>query len=352
MLSVAPTWRVSMSAFDIVGDASRTLGTRVKRQIDKYRSLHEEADGHDTEARKARSQELANTYYDLVTDFYERGWGSSFHFAAPRRGEDYSEAIARHQHYIALRLGLEEGMRVVDVGSGVGGPARSVARFSGAHVTGLNNNAYQVERARKLTREAHLEGLCAFEQGDFMDMPFDDASFDAAYQFEATCHAGDLVRCYGEIHRVLKPGGLFAGYEWCLTPHYDPENADHRDLKKKIELGNGLPDIRPTDEILETLRAAGFEVLASKDVTSFADPETPWYRMLSPGLDHPLRRRRTAAGRAVIHGFVDVLERAGVAPEGTGNISRTLHVGADGLVRGGELGIFTPMFFTLARKKS
>jgi sterol 24-C-methyltransferase len=341
-----------MSTFDIVGDASRTLGTRVKNTIDKYRSLHEESEGHDTEARKARSQELANAYYDLATDFYERGWGSSFHFGAPRRGEHYREAIARHQHFVALRLGLTEGMRVLDVGSGVGGPARSIARFSGAHVTGLNNNAYQVERARALTVEAALEASCAFEQGDFMEMPFESASFDAAYQIEATCHAGDLERCYREVHRVLRPGALFGGYEWCLSPTYDAANEEHRELKKKIEIGNGLPDIRTTVEIVDTLTAAGFEVLTTKDATAFADAETPWYRVLSAGYDHPLRIRRTKPGRAAIHGFVSVLERAGIAPEGTGKISQTLHLGADALVRGGELGVFTPMFFTLARKKA
>ncbi len=340
-----------MSTFDIVGDASRTLGTRVKRTIDKYRSLHEESEGHDVEARKARSQELANAYYDLATDFYERGWGTSFHFGAPRRGEDYREAIARHQHYVALRLGLAEGTRALDVGCGVGGPARGIARFSGAYVTGLNNNEYQVERAKTLTREAKLEDRCSFEKGDFMNMPFEDAAFDAAYQIEATCHAGDLARCYREIHRVLRPGALFAGYEWCLSPTYDASNPEHRDIKKKIEIGNGLPDIRTTDAIVATLREAGFEVLATKDTTVFADAETPWYRVLSPGYDHPLRLRRTRAGRAVIHAFVSTLERAKIAPDGTGKISETLHLGADALVRGGELGVFTPMFFTLARKR-
>lgn len=341
-----------MSTFDIVGDASRALGTRVKRSIDQYRSLHDDAEGHGIEARKARSQELANTYYDLVTDFYERGWGPSFHFGAPRRGEPNREAIARHQHYLALRLGLVEGMRVLDVGSGIGGPARSIARFSGAHVTGLNNNAYQVERARALTREERLEGSCAFEKGDFMKMPFPDASFDAAYQIEATCHAGDLVRCYREVHRVLTPGALFAGYEWCLSARYDAVNATHREVKKQIEIGNGLPDIRTTGEVVTALVDAGFEVLATRDAASSADPETPWFWVLSPGYDHPLRLRRSKAGRAVIHGLVGALERVGVAPEGTGKISKTLHVGADALVRGGELGIFTPMFFTLARKKA
>ena len=48
-------------------------------------------------------------------------------------------------------------------------------------------------------------------------MQAEDSTYDAAYQIEATCHAPDYVGVYKEILRVLKPGGLFAGYEWCMT---------------------------------------------------------------------------------------------------------------------------------------
>jgi sterol 24-C-methyltransferase len=48
---------------------------------------------------------------------------------------------------------------------------------------------------------------------------------------------------YGEIFRVLKPGQIFACYEWCLTPLHDPNNEHHRLIKKKIEEGDGLPDM-------------------------------------------------------------------------------------------------------------
>lgn len=59
-------------------------------------------------------------------------------------------------------------MRVLDVGCGVGGPAREIARFSDAHVTGLNNNAFQVDRARKYTEKAGLSERVEFVKGDFM----------------------------------------------------------------------------------------------------------------------------------------------------------------------------------------
>eukprot|EP00850_Spirogloea_muscicola_P013196 SM000088S23737 [mRNA] locus=s88:335094:337758:- [translate_table: standard] len=91
-----------------------------------------------------------NKYYDLATSFYEYGWGESFHFAHRHRNETLRESIRRHEHFLALRLGLRPGMKVLDVGCGVGGPLREIALFSGASVTGLNNNAYQISRGEIL----------------------------------------------------------------------------------------------------------------------------------------------------------------------------------------------------------
>ena len=70
-----------------------------------------------------------------MKDFYEYGWGESFHFAPRYKNEAVPASLARHEHYLALMLNLGHGQRVVDLGCGVGGPAREIARFCGAHVT-------------------------------------------------------------------------------------------------------------------------------------------------------------------------------------------------------------------------
>jgi sterol 24-C-methyltransferase len=83
-----------------------------------------------------------------------------------------------------------------------------------------------------------------------MKMPVADNTYDAVYTIEASCHAPDpvsipstltvfcflwtanlQVACYTEIKRVLKPGQLFAGYEWCITDAYNPDNKDHKRVK-------------------------------------------------------------------------------------------------------------------------
>lgn len=98
-------------------------------------------------------------------------------------------------------------------------------------------------------------------QADFLHLPFEKESFDGVYAIEATCHAPRRQDVYGEIYRVLKPGRYFACYEWCLTPLYDKNNETHRMIKKKIEEGDGLPDMATEEEVRNALVDVGFEVI-------------------------------------------------------------------------------------------
>ena len=109
-----------------------------------------------------------NLYYDLVTDFFELGWGRSFHFAPRVPGESFKASLARHEHYLAHRLGLGPGMVVADLGCGVGGPLMEIARFTGAKIVGVNSNGYQLDRARKLLDDAGLAHLADFLHCDFL----------------------------------------------------------------------------------------------------------------------------------------------------------------------------------------
>jgi len=335
-----------------VVDAARTgaQSHEVHEMVSEYRDWYREDAGGGVESRKANYAELVNHYYDLATDFYEFGWGQSFHFAPRDPGESLADSILRHELRLALGMGLRPGVHVLDVGCGVGGPARNIARFADVQVTGLNNNAYQVERASKLTREAGLDGKCAYLEGDFMDIPAEAASYDAAYAIEATCHAPDRVGVYSEVFRVLRPGSIFAGYEWCLTDRYSDADAEHREIKKGIEIGDGLPDLIHTSKVLEALKQAGFEEVEGRDLAGEGDPNKPWYYPLS-GQELSLGGfPRTKPGRFLSHSAVRLLERLRIAPRGATEVSEFLNLAADALVGGGRLGIFTPLFSFWARK--
>ena len=317
----------------------------MKSTLDEYTSLYEA----DMSARRGAYMTIVNDYYDLVTDFYEFGWGQSFHFAPRFSGEAFPASLARHEMSLAHRLGLKPGMKVLDVGCGVGGPMRTIARFSGATVVGVNNNDYQIARGTRHTEAARLSHLCSFLKADFLAIPVPDGSFDAAYAIEATCHAPDKTRIFTELFRVLRPGAEVGVYEWCLTSRYDPANPEHRAIKAEIEIGNALPDIWTMPEVLRSVEESGFEVVESRDRASESDPETPWWlplagRISLSGFKH------TRAGRALTNVMVRGLETVRVAPKGSTAVSTFLNASAAALVKGGETGIFTPMFFVHAKK--
>ena len=315
-----------------------------------YERVYGSDEAEELERRKTEYRELTNKYYDLVTDFYEYGWGKSFHFAPRRSNESFAESLARHERNLAERLDLRPGMRVADLGCGIGGPLREIARHSGATIVGVNNNAYQLDRARTLTEEAGLGHLAQFLKSDFMQMDAPDESFDAAYTIEATVHAPSKVDCYGEVLRVLKPGGCFAAYEYCLTGQFDPDNPQHRRAKNDLEVGGALPDIPPAHQIDDAMREAGFELLVAEDLNEKAGPGIPWYQPLAGSGLSFASFRSTRAGRVVTHRTLQLLEVLGIVPRGTVRVSGLLELCARGMVASGRLGIFTPMYFVYARK--
>jgi len=320
----------------------------VTKAVSDYEQLFKQNNEEEVQRRKNNYEQLVNSFYDLVTEFYMFGWGQSFHFAPRHQLETFESSIARHEMWAAFRLELREGKKALDMGCGVGGPMRTIARFSKAHVTGLNNNAFQVEKANKLNFELNLAHLCTAQKGDFMNMSqFADGTFDAAYHIEALCHAPDKKKVYREIFRVLKPGGMFLGYQWNVTPKYKKENPEHLKLKQGIEVGNGVAELDTFETELEAIQAAGFEVVEATDLA--LDSEIPWYEPLA-GQFSITGFKHTYAGRILTNKFVYAMESCKLAPTGTLKVHTLLCETADDLVNAGRLGIFTPMFLTLIRK--
>lgn len=120
--------------------------------------------------------DLTHSYYDLATDLYEEAWAQSFHLCRFGVGETLLQALARHEHYLAHRIQIDQSMTVLDVGCGVGKPAREIATFTGCNVVGLNNNAYQVERATAHAAREGLSNKVSFVKGDFMVRPLPQTS--------------------------------------------------------------------------------------------------------------------------------------------------------------------------------
>ena len=302
------------------------------------------------ETSEGHHEMVNNLYYDLVTDFFEYGWGRSFHFAPRVPGESFKASLVRHERFLAEALDLRPGMVVADIGCGVGGPLLEIARYSGVRVVGVNSNAYQLERARRYTKEAELTHLADYLHCDFLNIDAPDESFDAAYSIEATCCAPDKLSIYGEVFRLLKPGAGFGVYEYCMTDRFDATDPVHLKLKADIALGGGLLVIDDRPTIDSSLRSVGFEVLETRDLAVQPGPSVPWYRpLVGEGLSFTAFRS-SRIGRWVTRSSLRAMETLRLAPQGSTRVAETLELCANAMAEAGRLGIFTPMYFIHARK--
>ena len=112
---------------------------------------------------------------------------------------------------------------ILDVGSGIGGPARYLADRFGCRITGIDLTAAFCDAARHLTGLLGLQDRVAFEQGNALAMPFADATFEGAYSMNVSMNIADKEAFYREIHRVLKPGGWLVLSELAQGPNGPPD---------------------------------------------------------------------------------------------------------------------------------
>jgi SAM-dependent methyltransferase len=114
---------------------------------------------------------------------------------------------------LAARLALPPGTRLLDIGSGIGGPARYFAEKHGCTVTGIDLTPAFVAAATELSARTGLADRTRFVEGSALDLPFEDASFDAATLFHVGMNIADKARLFAEARRTLRRGGTFAVYE-------------------------------------------------------------------------------------------------------------------------------------------
>ena len=124
---------------------------------------------------------------------------------------------------IADALTIDAANHILDIGSGIGGPARYFAARFGCRVTGIDLTAEFCDVARELTRSLGLEAKVDFVLGNALAMPFTSGSFDGAYSMNVSMNIADKAALYREIHRVLKPGGWLMLSEIAKGAGGDPD---------------------------------------------------------------------------------------------------------------------------------
>lgn len=201
---------------------------------------------------------------------------------------------------------------VLDVGSGIGGPARYIATKTGCRVTGIDLSTEYCSIARTLSEILNLYDLVDFKQGDATEMPFADESFDIAITQHVVMNIEDRGRLYSEINRVLRPHGRFA--------MYDVFKKGDEELTYPVPWARdaSLSFLRQFDETRSLLTSAGFAVSSFEDIT---DQSASWLfqqSQRSPGED------RTPLGLELLMGSdFDAIR---------GNYARNLRAGRIGLL--------------------
>ena len=169
--------------------------------------------------RRYESSESVASAYDAWTEdrLLEQLWGDHVHlghYGAPPTSCDFRKAKEAFVHELVRWSGLDQlptGSLVLDVGCGIGGSARILARDYGLDVVGISISPAQVKRATQLTPS----GLtCRFQVMDALDLQLPDHSFDAVWSVEAGPHMPDKQRYADELLRVMRPDGLLAVADW------------------------------------------------------------------------------------------------------------------------------------------
>ena len=171
-----------------------------------------------TARRYQSSDSVANSYdewtEDGILEFY---WGEHIHlghYGSPPHKKDFLTAKIDFVHEMAKWGGLDKlprGSTLLDVGCGIGGSSRILAKDYGFDVTGVTISPQQVKRAQELTDE----GISAkFMVDDAMQLSFPDASFDVVWSVEAGPHMPDKAIFARELMRVVKPGGVLVVADW------------------------------------------------------------------------------------------------------------------------------------------
>ena len=203
---------------------------------------------------------------------------------------------------IAVAAGISNGTKVLDVGSGIGGPARLFAHHFGARVVGVDLTPEFVSTATSLTARAGLSDRVAFVEGSGLRLPFAEDEFDVATLLHVGMNIADKPALFAEVARVLKPGGVFAINDIMVTGEGEPGYPlpwaavpDISFLNSPEEYAQRLTEAGFTVETTRDRRDAGIEFIDSGPKPAPGESPSPLGMHLVLGRDGRMRMQNLLA---------------------------------------------------------
>lgn len=171
-------------------------------------------------------------------------------------------------HWGFSKVSVKEDAKILDAGCGGGANiALWLERCKNGHVTGIDYSEISVEESKKRNSAAIKQNHCEIIQGNVADMPFADSTFDCVSAFETIYFWPGLERCFGEVYRILKSGGIFM-----ICNESDGTNTADEKWTEKI----GGMKIYDKEQIGAALKSVGFS-----ETRSFSDEKKQWLCILA-----------------------------------------------------------------------
>jgi ubiquinone/menaquinone biosynthesis C-methylase UbiE len=241
----------------------------------------------------------SDEYKEMIGQFYGEVYLNIFE-AVGRKGF-YGivgeEAVAE----LAQKLGLSQDSHLLEICSGIGAPTRFFARSYGCKTTGIDINEFCYKVALKKTQEAHLDHLVNFIHGNGLEIPCPNETFTQVFGCDSWLYFPDKAKLFQEAHRVLKPNGLMAFFDWTTGPN---NGQRFREV-----MGGHQYYLESLEDYLNMINSAGFEILEYKNTLELAKKD--WFMVIYEAV----RRREeilTAIDRDIflfyLEGLLEVLK--------------------------------------------
>ncbi|KAL2329278.1 hypothetical protein Fmac_022705 [Flemingia macrophylla] len=227
-------------------------------------------------------------FYDESSAVWEDIWGEHMHHgfydadSSVSLSDHRSAQIRMIQESLRFANVSEDGTkwpkRIVDVGCGIGGSSRYLARKFGAESVGITLSPVQAQRANALAAAQGLAHKVSFLVADALQQPFPDEQFDLVWSMESGEHMPDKAKFVGELARVAAPGGTIIIVTWChrdLGPGEESLQPWEQDLLKRICDAFYLPAWCSTADYVRLLKSHSLLDIKSEDWSRFVAPFWP-----------------------------------------------------------------------------